>query len=77
MVVAITCREEGIPFAGMTVDVEAEPNDEQAKLDDFIVTIKMPEKLTDEQRRTVENAQMVSKVRATIAAGSSVTVTVA
>ena len=77
MIVSITCREQDIPFAGMTVDVEAEPDDENAKLDNFIVTITMPENLTDEQRATVEEAQMASKVRGTVAAGPNVTVTIA
>jgi len=77
MVIAITCREEGIPFAGMTVEVEAEPDDAKAKLDNFAVTITMPEKLTDEQRAIVEEAQKASKVRGTVAAGANVTVTVA
>ncbi len=77
MVVTITCREEGIPYEGLTVDVEAEPNDEQNKLDNFKVTITMPEELTVEQRATVEQAQAESKVRGTVMAGANVEVTVA
>lgn len=77
MVVSITCAEEGIPFRGMTVDVEAEPNDDESKLDNFKVTITMPEDLTDEQRAIVENAQAQSKVRGTVMAGSNVEVTIA
>lgn len=77
MVVTITCREEGIPYEGLTVDVEAEPNDEQNKLDNFKVTITMPEELTAEQRATVEQAQAESKVRGTVMAGANVEVTVA
>ncbi|MFW5866906.1 MAG: OsmC family protein [Armatimonadota bacterium] len=77
MVITITCREEGIPYEGMTVDVEAEPNDADAKLDNFQVTITMPEGLTDEQRATIDEAQKQSKVRGTVMAGSDVTVTIA
>ncbi|MFO8082247.1 MAG: OsmC family protein [Armatimonadota bacterium] len=77
MVVTITCREEGIPYEGLTVDVEAEPNDEQNKLDNFKVTITMPEELTAEQVATVEQAQAESKVRGTVMAGANVEVTVA
>lgn len=77
MVIALTCREEGIPYAGMTVDVEAEPNEEQAKLDNFQVRITMPEELTAEQRAAVEEAAKESKVRGTVAAGSEVSVTIA
>ncbi|MGM0492630.1 MAG: OsmC family protein [Armatimonadota bacterium] len=77
MVVTITCREEGIPYEGLTVDVEAEPNDEQNKLDNFKVTITMPQELTAEQRATVEQAQAESKVRGTVMAGANVEVTVA
>jgi hypothetical protein len=61
----------------MTVDVEAEPNDEDAKLDNFEVTITMPEDLTDEQRAIVDDAQKQSKVRGTVMAGSDVDVTIA
>ncbi|MFP4249237.1 MAG: OsmC family protein [Armatimonadota bacterium] len=77
MVVTITCREEGIPYEGMTVDVEAEPNDAENKLDNFQVTITMPEELTAEQRAVVEQAQTESKVRGTVMAGANVEVTVA
>jgi len=77
MVISITCREEGIPYEGMTVDVEAEPNDEEAKLDNFQVTITMPEELTDEQKAAIDEAQKQSKVRGTVMAGSDVTVTIA
>jgi putative redox protein len=77
MVVAITCREEDIPYEGLTVDVEAEPNDAENKLDNFQVTITMPEELTAEQRAVVEQAQTESKVRGTVMAGANVEVTVA
>ena len=76
MIVSITCNEEGIPYEGLTVDVEAEPNDEDAKLDNFKVTITMPEELTAEQRAVVEDAQAQSKVRGTVSAGSDVEVTI-
>lgn len=76
MIVSITCNEEGIPYAGMTVDVEAEPDDEKNKLDNFKVTITMPEELTDEQRSIVDEAQSQSKVRGTVMAGSEVDVTI-
>ena len=76
MIVSITCAEEDIPFEGMTVDVEAEPNDEEAKLDNFKVTITMPEDLTAEQRAIIDEAQKQSKVRGTVMAGSDVEVTI-
>ncbi|HCA47961.1 MAG TPA: hypothetical protein DEP45_11610, partial [Armatimonadetes bacterium] len=56
MVIALTCREEGIECAGMTVDVEAEPNEEQARLERFTVVVRMPCALSDEQRVKVEEA---------------------
>ncbi|MGI5819741.1 MAG: OsmC family protein [Armatimonadota bacterium] len=77
MVISITCREEGIPFAGMLVEVEAEVNDEKQKLDNFQVTITMPEELSAQQRATIEQASGESKVRGTVAAGANVEVTVA
>lgn len=77
MVISITCREEEIPFAGMTVEVEAEPDDEANRLDNFKVIITMPEELTDQQRSTIEAAQAESKVRGTVMAGANVEVTVA
>jgi len=77
MIVSITCAQEAIAFEGMTVDVEAETNDEEAKLDNFRVKITMPEALTDEQRAIIDEAQAQSKVRGTVTAGSSVEVTIA
>lgn len=76
MVIAITCREKGIPYAGMTVDVEAEVDDERNHLDDFTVTITMPEELTAEQRSIVEEAPRESKVRGTVMAGANVKIAV-
>ncbi len=77
MIVSITCDEEGIPCEGMTVDVEAEPDDERNQLDNFKVTITMPGELTDEQRQIVDEAQKQSKVRGTVMAGASVDITIA
>lgn len=77
MVIALTCREEGIDCVGMTVDVQAEPNEEQARLENFVVNIKMPGSLTDEQRAKVEEAAKQSKVRGTVAAGTDLSVTIA
>lgn len=77
MIVSLTCRDEGIPYEGMTVEVEAQPDDDRNQLDNFKVTITMPEDLTEEQRATVEEAQALSKVRGTIMSGASVEVTVA
>lgn len=77
MVVVLTCREEGIECAGMTVDVEAEPDDDAQRLDNFQVTITMPGAITDEQRTKIEEGAKESKVRGTVEAGSSVEVTIA
>lgn len=77
MVVLLTCAEKNIPHVGMTVDVEADVNDEQQRLDNFKVNITMPQELTDEQRAIVEDAPNESKVRGTIVSGAAVEITVA
>jgi uncharacterized OsmC-like protein len=77
MIVSITCDEEGIPYEGLTVDVEAEPDDQRNQLDNFKVTITMPEDLTDEQRAIIDEAQKQSKVRGTVMNGADVDITIA
>ncbi len=76
MIVTITCREEGIPCEGMTVEVEAEPDDERNQLDNFVVTVTMPEELSERQHAIVQEAQAQSKVRGTVMSGADVDVTV-
>ncbi|NLO07428.1 MAG: OsmC family protein [candidate division WS1 bacterium] len=76
MVIAITCREQGIEYAGMTVEVEAEADDAGNKLDNFEVTIAMPGELSEEDRSIVEQASTESKVRGTVMSGANVNVTV-
>lgn len=76
MIVSLTCRDEGIPFEGMTVEVSARPDEEQGRLDDFAVTITMPDELTEQQRAVIERAQEQSKVRGTVINGAQVDVTI-
>ncbi|MGC9317772.1 MAG: OsmC family protein [Armatimonadota bacterium] len=77
MIVSLACRDEDIPYEGLTVEVQAQPDEQRDQLDGFTVTITMPEDLSAEERAVVEQAQALSKVRGTIINGASVQVTVA
>jgi len=77
MVVALSCQARDIPYEGMHVQVEAEVNDEQNRLENFHLTIHMPATLSDKQRRAVENAEALCKVRNTLLAATEVHVEIA
>jgi len=77
MVVTLACNENEIECLGLTVDVEAQPDDERKQLDNFRVTITMPGDLDDAARAVVEGAFEESKVLGTVLGGADVEVTVA
>ena len=76
MVIAITCMEEDIPCVGMTVEVEAEEDEARKQLDNFSLTVRMPEALSDQQLEAVKRAPEESRVRGTIMHGASLNVMV-
>ncbi len=77
MVVALVCQARDISYEGMHVQVEADVNEDENRLENFRMTIHMPEKLSDKQRRAVENAEALCKVRNTLLAATEVQVEIA
>jgi uncharacterized OsmC-like protein len=75
-VIALTCENKGVPYQGMTVDIEADVVDDE-RLDNFKLTINMPEELDENQKRIVDDAESLCKVRNTLINGASVDVTIA
>lgn len=72
VVVALTCKNKGIPYEGMTVTVTADAVDGGKRLDNFRVEVKMPQELDERQRRIVEGAKELCKVGHTLAHGAKV-----
>lgn len=77
MIVAVTCRNKGVDYEGMSVSVSAEPYEDESRLDDFKVTISLPGDLDERERKIVLNASTLSKVRGTISHGAALEVELA
>ena len=77
LVVAITCKNKGIAYEGMSVAVTATMDPASHCLGDFKVKVCMPGELTDELRRTVEAAQEMCVIGNTMCAANTVDVSLA
>jgi len=77
MVIALACKAHGIPYEGMSLDVEAEVVEAENRLDDFRLTIHMPEGLDEHGQRVVDAAQRLCKVGNTLAHGVKLDVRIA
>ncbi len=76
MVIALTCKAKGVAYEGMELDVTADVVDGGARLDNFVVTIRMAEKPDDRARQVIENAESLCKVANTLMHGADVKVTI-
>jgi putative redox protein len=72
MEIALACKNKGIPYAGLTVDVEAEWDEQEHFLHDFKMSVHMPETRDEHARRTVEAAAKMCTVRNTLLRGAQV-----
>lgn len=77
MVIALTCQARGVPYEGMTLEVTADVIEEEKRLDNFRLTIRMPQALDDKGRRAVEIGESLCKVRGTLLHGAKVEVVLA
>jgi len=76
-VIALACRERGVPYDGMTVEVECDDITDEHRLANFKMKITMPETLTEHDRQVVVAAESLCRVRNTLMHGAEVTVEVA
>jgi uncharacterized OsmC-like protein len=74
MEIALACKNKGLPYAGMTLDVEAEWDEKEHFLHDFKMSIHMPEGLDEHLRRSVEAGVKMCTVRNTLLRGAQVEV---
>ena len=74
MLIAQACCAEGIPFEGATLQVAADEVDERRRLDNFRVTVHMPEPRDERSRGIAESASLLSQVRNTLRHGARVEV---
>ncbi len=74
LVVAITCKNKGIAYEGMSVAATATMDPASHCLGDFKVEVSIPGEVTDEVRRTVEAAQEMCVIGNTMCAVNTVDV---
>lgn len=72
MEIALACKNKGMSYEGMVVEVEAEWDEKEHFLHDFKMTVKMPEGMDEHTRRTVEAGAKMCTVRNTLLRGSKV-----
>lgn len=76
MEIALACKNKGIPYEGMTLDVQAEWDEQIHFLSNFQVKITMPPGMDERARRTVEAGIKLCTIRNTLVRGAEVTVDV-
>jgi len=74
MEIALACKNKGVPYEGMTVEVEGEWDPEEHFLSNLRLWVKMPEDLDERGRRTVEAAVKMCTIRNTLMRGAQVEV---
>ena len=72
MEIALACKNKGIAYAGMTLDVEAEWDEQEHFLSAFKMTIRMPAGMDERTRRTVEAGAKMCTIRNTLLRGAQV-----
>ncbi len=72
MEIALACKNKGVPYEGMRLEVEADWDEEVHFLDNFRMKILMPETLDERGRRTVEAAAKLCTIRNTLMRGAKV-----
>ena len=72
MEIALACKNKGLAYEGMVVEVEAEWDEQEHFLHDFKMTVRMPEGMDERTRRTVEAGAKMCTVRNTLLRGAQV-----
>ena len=77
MVVSIACRAKGLDYAGMIVEVTADLDPTNHKVENFQATVHMPGEITEALRRTVEASHEMCSIGNTLCCANVVEVTLA
>ena len=72
MEIALACKNKDIAYAGMTLDVAAEWDEQEHFLSAFKMTIRMPDNMDERARRTVEAGAKLCTIRNTLLRGAQV-----
>lgn len=71
-VIALACGNKGIPFEGLSVEVSADLNEEEHRLDNFKVTVTMPGPVDEAVKRAIFAAEPLCNVHNTLTSGAKV-----
>ena len=77
MEIALACKNKGLAYEGMTVDVEAEWDEQEHFLSHFKMKVTMPEGMDERTRRTVEAGVKLCTIRNTLMRGAEVDLEIA
>ena len=72
MEICLACKNKGIPYEDLRLEVEAEWDEKEHFLSDFRMKIILPETLDERGRRTVEAAAKMCTIRNTLMRGAEV-----
>jgi putative redox protein len=76
-VIALVCRNKGIAYEGLSVEVSAEMDEEAHRLDNFTVTVTMPGPVDEATKRAILAAESMCVVHNTLTAGAKVATIIA
>ena len=72
MEIALACKNKGLPYENMRLEVEAEWDEKEHFLSNFKMKIIMPQELDERGRRTVEAGAKLCTIRNTLLRGAEV-----
>jgi putative redox protein len=76
-VIALVCRNKGIEYEGLSVEVSAELDQEVHRLDNFVVTVTMPGAIDEATKRAILAAEPLCNVHNTLTMGAKVETVIA
>ncbi|HEY3396192.1 MAG TPA: OsmC family protein [Armatimonadota bacterium] len=76
MEIALACKNKGVDYMGMSIEVEAEWDEKEHFLHDFTLKVNMPADLDARAQRTVEAGVKMCTIRNTLMRGAQVDLTV-
>jgi uncharacterized OsmC-like protein len=71
-VIALVCKNKGLPYEGLAVEVSADLDEQAHRLDDFRVTVHMPGPVDEATKRAVLAAEPLCNVHNTLARGANI-----
>ena len=71
-VISLVCRNKGIEYEGLSVEVTADMDEEAHRLDNFVVTVTMPGPVDEATKRAILAAEPLCNVHNTLTHGAQV-----